>query len=66
VIVMRKPNRPSPADALDTGTIHDLTQASRKVPLSAAPPRKRNSRHFDIAVPERASRLLEGFGGYGC
>jgi hypothetical protein len=56
---------PGPRDALDTGSVAELVEDSRGVPLSIARPRPWPVQHHDIVVPTGASSLLEGLGTYG-
>jgi hypothetical protein len=55
----------TPRDGLDAGSLAELCSDSSEVQLDVRLARPWPEEHRDIAVPDDASALIEGLGGYG-
>ncbi|EWT00597.1 hypothetical protein N865_14530 [Intrasporangium oryzae NRRL B-24470] len=56
---------PGPRDELDSGSVAELVEDSRVVPVTQTSPTPWEPVHVDIEVPDDASALLAGLGDYG-
>jgi hypothetical protein len=59
-------HHPGPREGLDEGSVAEMAQESREVPLEVVARRPWTLPvHATIDVPDDASTLIEGFAGYG-
>ena len=59
-------HHPGPREGFDEGSVADMAQESREVPLDVVERRPWGlPAHPDITVPDDASALVEGYEGYG-
>jgi hypothetical protein len=56
---------PGPRDGLDSGSVAELVEDCRELPLPQTSPVPWEPRHVEIDVPDDASTLIQGLGDYG-
>ena len=56
---------PGPGDGLDSGSVAELVEDCRDLPLPHTSPVPWEPRHVEIDVPDDASALIQGLEDYG-